>query len=256
MESPLQAQAVQRIEDQNYDDVYAGMSSCSLFARARRAKYSIKVSLSDTLEIKPKDFSKPSERAIEDGVNAKYADRIIHKVGLCVCFHSIISASEGLIGHGTGTVHVNVDFRIIVFRPFKGEILAATIAGFSRTGGIALSLGFFDDMNVPPETLFENTKWERDVEASGDDEEEGWVWVYKTTNEETGEENEFYFDRAEKCLVRVEEERWIDMPPTRPGLAGEEDEEEDEESGWRKVPYFIRGSMMHTGLGPRLWWEG
>lgn len=204
-------------------------------------------------------------------MNAKYADRIIHKVGLCVCFHSIISASEGLIGHGTGTVHVNVDFRVLVFRPFKGEILAATIAGFSRKGGIALSLGFFEDVNVPPETLFENTLWERDAEAAAaaaattnggaegeegeGDEDEGFVWVYKTTNEETGEENEFYFDRAEKCLVRVEEERWIDMPPTRPGLAEEEDDE-DEESGWKKVPYFIRGSMMHTGLGPRLWWEG
>ena len=68
---------------------------------------------------------------------------MIYKVGLVVCFHSMISASEGLIGHGTGSVHVNVDFRAIVFRPFKGEIIAATITGAGLTEGIDLSLGFF-----------------------------------------------------------------------------------------------------------------
>jgi len=116
--------------------------------------------MADVVQIVPSEFSKPSLRAIEDWINTKYADKVIHKVGLCVGFHSLISASEGLIGHGNGIVNVNVDFRMIVFRPFQGEILRGTIS-HSNTEGIYLSMDFFEDVVVPPHLMFENTTWRR-----------------------------------------------------------------------------------------------
>ena len=33
--------------------------------------------------------------------------QIIQKIGLCICVYDILSASDGLIGHGTGIVNVN-----------------------------------------------------------------------------------------------------------------------------------------------------
>ena len=111
---------------------------------------------------------------------------------------------------------------------------------------------------MPPETLFENSAFEADTEAMGDvtatANGDGGVrcGCIRAAMRETGEENRFYFDRAEKCLVRIEEERWLDMPPQMGGQV----ESGEEVNGWKKVPYFIRGSMMHSGLGPRLWWEG
>lgn len=81
--------------------------------------------LTDLIEITPEDFKKPSEHALEDNINAKYADKVrspfagyprmpplttaqvIQKVGLCICLYDIIKYSEGLIGHGTGIVNVN-----------------------------------------------------------------------------------------------------------------------------------------------------
>ena len=35
------------------------------------------------------------------------AFQIIHEIGLCICLYDILSASDGLIGHGTGIVNVN-----------------------------------------------------------------------------------------------------------------------------------------------------
>ena len=198
------------------------------------------------VQIPPTEFHKSSIRAIEDFVNNKYADKVIHKVGLCVGYHSLISASEGLIGHGTGIVNVNVDFRIMVYRPFKGEIVRGTIT-HSNIEGVYLSTDFFEDIIVPPPLLFENTQWGADESGT-----EAFIW--RTDNGEGGE-NEFFFDKAEKCLMRVEQEEWNDLSPQmkRPD---DYDMERRDKYGLKLGPYRILASMLHSGLGPTLWWLG
>lgn len=69
-------------------------------------------------------MEKPSGESIEDNINAKFANKVgtpvcaliyatleafqvIQKIGLCICVYDILSASDGLIGHGTGIVNVN-----------------------------------------------------------------------------------------------------------------------------------------------------
>lgn len=195
------------------------------------------------VQIHPSEFHKPSARAIEDWINDKYADKVIHKIGLCVAFHSLISTSEGLIGHGTGIVNVNVDFKLVVFRPKRGEIIAGVISQSDPTAGVYLDMDFFEDVNVPPQLLFEGTKWEKDEYG-----QEAFVW--------TEEENQFFFDRLEPCLFRVEQEVWQDLSPQmqRPD-SGYAEEGTEEEVGARKTPFLIQGSMGFSGLGPMLWWE-
>ena len=63
--------------------------------------------IQDLIQIKPQDFEKPSAQAIKDVVNDKYSNRIVPGIGLCLCMWDLISATEGLIGHGTGLVNVN-----------------------------------------------------------------------------------------------------------------------------------------------------
>ncbi|KAK3675420.1 DNA-directed RNA polymerase III complex subunit Rpc25 [Recurvomyces mirabilis] len=200
------------------------------------------VTVADVVQIQPSDFEKPSLRAIEDFINEKYADKVIHKIGLCVGFHSLISASEGLIGHGTGIVNVNVDFKLIVFRPFKGEIIRAIISHSNATG-IFMSMDFFETIAIPPEFFFDPSKWQDD--GSGN---KIWVW-------NSDENTELYFDKAEKCLIRVEQEHWKDLSPDMKGSANFESMERDSH-GMRVSPYKILGSMLMSGLGPDLWWIG
>jgi len=68
-------------------------------------------------------------------MNANRSDtQVIQKIGLCICLWDVTWASEGLIGHGTGLVNVNVEFRLVVFRPFKGEVLLGRITSGTQDG--------------------------------------------------------------------------------------------------------------------------
>lgn len=130
-----------------------------------------KSKVADLVQIAPHDFSKNSMDAIEDNINTKYANKVnivihpnvlrlfshryiqvIQKIGLCICLWDVLWSSEGLIGHGTGLVNVNgeqpllplgvligtdsqqVEFRLVVFRPFKGEVLLGRITSGTQDG--------------------------------------------------------------------------------------------------------------------------
>lgn len=188
------------------------------------------------IQISPQDFEKRSAQAIEDNINAKYADKVIHRVGLCLGLYDILHTSEGLIGHGTGIVNVNVDFRMIVFRPFKGEILMGKIVSSSDLG-IRISMGFFDDIFVPaPAMIFEPSTW------NTNDDDPVWVW-------ESAPGNELYFDKNEHVRFRVEAETWTDLSPEKQPAPGEE-----VENTYRRSPYEITVSLVPLSLemGKRL----
>jgi DNA-directed RNA polymerase III subunit RPC8 len=149
------------------------------------------------IQIKPQDFAKPSAQAIKDVVNEKYSNKIVPGIGLCICMWDLISATEGLIGHGTGLVNVNIEFRMTVFRPFRGEILYGRIKT-SNNEGIIIDLDFTSEVFVPCQNLFEN--------SSFSNAEDVWVWNSDGT--------ELFFDKTEPVLFRVEKEEWIDQRPT------------------------------------------
>jgi DNA-directed RNA polymerase III subunit RPC8 len=67
----------------------------------------LQTNIADLVQIHPEDLNKEASQAIEDNINAKYANKVIQKIGLCICLYDLLSASEGLIGHGTGLVNVN-----------------------------------------------------------------------------------------------------------------------------------------------------
>ncbi|KAI9749122.1 MAG: DNA-directed RNA polymerase III subunit rpc25 [Lichina confinis] len=195
----------------------------------------ILTTISDLVQISPEDFRKPSVEALEDNINAKYANKVIHKVGLCICLYDMLKVSEGLIGHGTGLVNVNVEFRVIVFRPFKGEIILGKISSSSEQG-IKIRLDFFNDIFIPGDLLFPESRF--------DPIEQVWIWDSEGT--------QYYFDKNEPVYFRVESEEWNDQSPSGPNVS-------DLGAGTvtvmdRTVPYCIQGSMAQSGLGVCSWW--
>lgn len=79
---------------------------------------------------------------------------MVQKVGLFICLWDVTWTSEGQIGHGTGLVNVNgkiiifficfpiiitdmvyaVEFEMVVFRPFKHEVILARITHQTEEG--------------------------------------------------------------------------------------------------------------------------
>ncbi|KXJ92004.1 RNA polymerase III subunit Rpc25-domain-containing protein [Microdochium bolleyi] len=187
--------------------------------------------IADLVQIKPAEFSKASRIAIEDNINAKYANRVIQKIGLCICMYDLLWASEGLIGHGTGMVNVNVEFRLMVFRPFKGETLLGKISS-ATPEGIHVRTEFFEEIFVPYKELPENTEFDHNEQA--------WTWIV--------DEERMYYDKNEMVRLQVIDEAWNDQIP-------DSAEQEALEKAKKVSPYSVTGSMLKEGLGVCLWWE-
>ncbi|KAL9947505.1 hypothetical protein ACHAQF_005430 [Verticillium nonalfalfae] len=187
--------------------------------------------IADLVQIAPDDFKKRSIVAIEDNINAKYANRVIQKIGLCICLYDLLWTSEGLIGHGTGLVNVNVEFRLVVFRPFKGEVMLGRIRS-ATPAGINLRTDFFDDIFVPFEDLPEGAEFNHRDQI--------WIW-------NCDEETQLFYDIHEMVRFQVIDEEWHDQAPLGPSQSDEE---------VLPTPYKIKGSMAMDGLGVCLWWDG
>ncbi|KAH7123945.1 DNA-directed RNA polymerase-like protein III 25 kDa polypeptide [Dendryphion nanum] len=193
----------------------------------------ILTTIQDLIPIKPQELKRASKHAIEDAINTKYANRVIQNVGLCIALWDIVDTTEGLIGHGDGLVNVNVEFRMVIFRPFRGEIIAARIK-YATEEGITLDVNFTSEIFVPHQHLFPNSVFDR---AEG-------VYIWKTD-----EGHELFFDKGEPVLFRVEAEEWIDTQPTVIQKDENGDIIEQRDTSWRVI-----GSMNQEGLGPSLWW--
>ncbi|KAF2277575.1 DNA-directed rna polymerase III 25 kd polypeptide [Westerdykella ornata] len=192
----------------------------------------ILTTIKDLVQITPEDFRKTSAEAIKDAINAKYSDRIIPNIGLAICLYDLLSTSEGLIGHGTGLVNVDAEFRLIVFRPFRGEILQGRIKSSTELG-ITIDMNFTSEVFVPAQNLPPDTNF--------DIAEGVFIW--------DNEGNEMFFDPAEPVLFRVEAEEWFDRKPTVVQKDEKGDIIERRDTSWR-----IIGSMNQPGLGPMMWW--
>ncbi|RYP41779.1 hypothetical protein DL767_000795 [Monosporascus sp. MG133] len=187
--------------------------------------------IADLVQIEPSQFEKHSRVAIEDNINAKYSNRVIQKIGLCICMYDLLWASEGLIGHGTGMVNVNVEFRLIVFRPFKGETILGKISS-ATPDGIHIRTDFFEEIFVPYKELPENTEFDHNEQA--------WKWIVD------GEP--MYYDKNEMVRLQVIDETWNDQMP-------DSAEQEALDKAKKVSPYNIQGSMLKEGLGVCLWWD-
>ncbi|CAJ2513482.1 Uu.00g016010.m01.CDS01 [Anthostomella pinea] len=188
--------------------------------------------IADLVQIPPSQFEQHSRIAIENNINAKYSNRVIQKIGLCICMFDLLWASEGLIGHGTGLVNVNVEFRMIVFRPFKGETLFGRISS-STPEGLNIRTEFFEDIFVPYKELPESTEFDHN--------EQSWIWVLE-------DDERMHYDKNEMVRFQVIDEVWNDQMP-------ETVEDEDMENAKKVSPYSIQGTMMKEGLGVCLWWD-
>ncbi|KAK8049559.1 hypothetical protein PG994_011289 [Apiospora phragmitis] len=176
-------------------------------------------------------FEKHSRVAIEDNINAKYSNRVIQKIGLCICMYDLLWASEGLIGHGTGLVNVNVEFRLIVFRPFKGETILGRISS-ATPEGINIRTDFFEEIFVSYKELPESCEFNHNAQL--------WTWVV--------DDDRMYYDKNEPVRLSVIDEAWHDQVP-------ESTAEDAVEQAKKISPYSIQGTMMKEGLGVCIWWD-
>ncbi|XP_077025108.1 DNA-directed RNA polymerase III subunit RPC8 isoform X1 [Tamandua tetradactyla] len=182
------------------------------------------VEMVDTVRTPPWQFERKLNDSIAEELNKKLANKVVYNVGLCICLFDITKLEDAYVFPGDGASHTKVHFRYVVFHPFLDEILIGKIKGCSPEG-VHVSLGFFDDILIPPESLQQPAKF--------DEAEQVWVWEYET---EEGA-HDLYMDTGEDVRFRVVDESFVDTSPTGPSSA--EAASSSEELPKKEAPYTL-----------------
>ncbi|XP_004071834.1 DNA-directed RNA polymerase III subunit RPC8 [Oryzias latipes] len=209
------------------------------------------VEMVDTVRIPPWCFHRQLNEAVAEELNKKLANKVVFNVGLCICLYDITKLEDSYIFPGDGASHTKVHFRFVVFHPFLEEILVGKIKYCSQEG-VHVTMGFFDDILIPPESLQQPAKF--------DEAEQVWLWEYETDEGA----HDLYMDQGEEIRFRVTDEVFVDTSPTGPAAAtpdnaaqpGQSTAAPAEESTEKKeAPYTLIGTICEPGLGLLSWWN-
>lgn len=198
------------------------------------------VELKDALRIAPQRFE-DEEGAVRDEINKKYANKVLYGIGLVLGLYDLLSVSDGVIHPGDGGSHVKVSFRLVVFKPFVGEVLSGSITN-SDSDGIWVSMSFFEDVHIPPSCLPSPSQF--------DESEKCWRWVWN--------DNDMWLDIGQEIQFRVFAVEYgardaHSKPPTR--LNTDQLVAADEKPSASQPPMTITGYINEPGLGLLCWWR-
>lgn len=55
------------------------------------------VILTDTVRVVPQNFDTEQQQALEDELNRKYSNKVLHKVGLCIRVFDLLETSDPIV---------------------------------------------------------------------------------------------------------------------------------------------------------------
>ncbi|TVU21375.1 hypothetical protein EJB05_31005 [Eragrostis curvula] len=183
------------------------------------------------LPMPPHLLSRPLVDAIKAELERLFLDKAIPTLGLCVSVYDIRSIEGGSIHPGEGCSSYTVSFRLLMFKPFTGEILVGRISGYDEKG-LQVSLDFFSDICIPGHLMQYGT-------VRGPD----GRWMMMT---EDGDE--LYLDLDDEIRFSVSSIKY-------PSIPVEQKEEDPPFAPMQIVVSFLpHGSIKGEGLGLLAWW--
>jgi DNA-directed RNA polymerase III subunit RPC8 len=209
------------------------------------------VTIKDSVRIPPVKVSSDLEESIIDELNAKFCNKVVPHCGLAISVFDLAQVGDPYVHQGEPSVAVSVVFRLIVFRPFNGEVLLGKVRSCDEQNGINVSLGFFDDILIPTALMPEGTRW--------DAQERVWVWSF--------DGNDMFIDLEEPVRFRILSEVFTESAPTpkevlmaamavqSTGSEGHPPPPTPPPSQYSNPPYRLIASIAEDGLGLVSWWN-
>ena len=78
--------------------------------------------IEDKLKTLPDQFERDSDAVLLDQIDIKFANKVLVDVGLCITLFDFLEVGDPYIYPAEGSAHQHVRFRMVVFRPFAGEV--------------------------------------------------------------------------------------------------------------------------------------
>ena len=189
---------------------------------------------------------------------------MLQDVGLCICAHDIMDASEGRVRWGDGCLYYTVLFRLVVFRPFNNEVLVGRISS-SSSDAIRVSMGFFDDIFILPHLL--------PSPCAFDYQEQAWFWLLDPASDAhvadpllSAPEERMYLDIGETIRFAIESDEFYDLEPgpavgegklgETPNHVGNIPGAPGSKGSTASSAYRIVATIAGQGLGLVSWWAG
>lgn len=204
----------------------------------------------DTVRIIPSKLSLDFEDAIADELNAKYCNKVVPHCGLAISVFDVQTIDDPYVHPGDGAASVMATFRLVMFRPFNGQVLAGKVRSSDEATGVRVTLGFFDEIIIPPGFLPDGTRW--------DSQEQVWVWQF--------DGNDLFIDPEEPIRFRVLSEVFVESAPTPKEVlmsaqsiasdTGTMPPPTPPPSHSMNPPYKLIASIAEDGLGLLSWWGG
>ncbi len=101
----------------------------------------------EEVRVHPQDLHKSPLDAVTEVIEQRYIDRVLPDLGLVVTLFDIQSIEGGFVYPNDGAAFFRTKFRLVVFRPFPGEVLVGKLKSCNRNG-LHVTLDFFDDIFV------------------------------------------------------------------------------------------------------------
>ncbi|KAF9517879.1 hypothetical protein BS47DRAFT_1371264 [Hydnum rufescens UP504] len=196
--------------------------------------------LKDTIPVHPNAFGVPPEQALLKELNKKYANRVVFDVGLAICVFDLTRVGDGVVHFGDGCLWYKATFRLVVFRPFASEVILAKVKSSSEDG-IRLSIGFFDDMIIPPSYL--------PSPSAFDPNEQLYFW---NPNSDSSHLSHFSTHRSQNATTSRQANTCFHDDEPGPPMAVEGIAVTNPN---KRPPYTLVCSIAEQGLGLLAWWD-
>lgn len=209
----------------------------------------------DSVKILPANFNDNVPDALREAINERYANKVIHDVGLCICLYQINAIGDAHIFPGDASAYYKVEFQALVFRPFKNEVVRGRIKSSSETG-VTVSVGFFDDIVIPSSFLRHPSAFDK--------EEQVWVW-------HCGGEDKLFLDVGHSVNVLIDRLVFsktyaiqdpasdVEILPSVNEDFGAADTNDEIEllilEARKRTPMLVIATIDKDGLGCTDWWD-
>lgn len=88
--------------------------------------------LEDDVRVLPSDLTKAPLDAVTDVLQSRFLDKVIPGLGLVITVYDVTSIEGGFVYPNDGAAYFKTLFRLVIFRPFIGEVLVGKLKSSSR----------------------------------------------------------------------------------------------------------------------------
>jgi len=197
--------------------------------------------LTCNFHIEPRKFRAKHVDEIMEKIEATFVNKVLPGRGMPICVSKIDSVGDPLIFPETCGTYVTTTFRLVIFKPYDGEIIEGKVMK-QDASGILVTIGdFFDDVFIPKAGIQQPCTF--DVEDSN------WIWNCEYTEEPCIVEDE------DKIRLKVTKVNFA--PPT--SIKEQQTQKVDLQGAllYEQVEIqkmWITGSILVSGCGPVKWW--